>query len=89
MTAFGLNHACCQILNAGSACPQERIVRWRAAVPAETLGQERISEAAINHRGGEPHDLPPPLEGHKRLDGPSGGEFSNICIAVSFIFYLR
>jgi hypothetical protein len=50
-----------QILIAYSASPPSEqfrppscrlIVRRRAAVPAGTLGQERIGEAAVNHRGG-------------------------------------
>src|SRR5208337_3232959 len=52
-----------------------RLVVWRrVAASAETLGQKRISEGAVNHYGGEPQGLPPALEGYKHLDGPSGGE---------------
>ena len=42
--------------------------------PCRNPGQKRIGEGSINHRRGEPQGLPPALEGHKRLNGPGGGE---------------
>src|SRR6516165_3591208 len=66
--SLGLNHACCRFsmptaLAPGPSSPPPscwRIVRGRAVVPARTLGQKRIGEAAVNHRGSEPQDLPQP-----------------------------